>query len=67
MEPITLQELVQAVGGTLLGDCRESCVKITGAESDNRVVKTGDVFFAFVVVSQYSPPGFFSKNSCVFS
>lgn len=48
MEPITLQELVQAVGGTLLGDCRESSVKITGAESDNRVVKTGDVFFAFV-------------------
>lgn len=48
MEAITLQNLVQAVQGTLLGDFREEKTRITGTSSDNRTVREGDVFFAFV-------------------
>ena len=48
MESITLQELVQATGGKLLGSGYDENSVITGVESDNRVVKEGDVFLAFV-------------------
>ena len=48
MEAITLQDLVQAVKGTLLGNCREEKIRITGTSSDNRTIQEGDVFFAFV-------------------
>lgn len=48
MEPISVQELLQATGGKLLGDCEKTKKEITGVQSDNRIVKEGDVFFAFV-------------------
>lgn len=48
MEAITLQELVQAVHGTLLGDFREEKTEITGTSSDNRTIREKEVFFAFV-------------------
>ncbi|WP_130836079.1 UDP-N-acetylmuramoyl-tripeptide--D-alanyl-D-alanine ligase [Lachnoclostridium sp. Marseille-P6806] len=48
MEAFTLEELVQAVGGTLLGEYRDRGRKITGVLSDHREVTGGEVFFAFV-------------------
>ena len=47
METITLKELREAVRGELLGDFRVEDTLITGAESDNRKIKPGNVFFAF--------------------
>lgn len=47
METITLKELRDAVRGELLGDFRGEDTLITGAESDNRKIKPGNVFFAF--------------------
>ena len=47
METITLRELREAVHGELLGDFRREDTPITGAESDNRRIKPGNVFFAF--------------------
>ena len=51
METITLQNLLEATGGTLLSKAYDSdpvTQKIKGVQSDNRRVKEGDVFFAFV-------------------
>ncbi len=48
MQNITLAQLVQATKGTLLGEGYDPETVITGVESDNRVVKAGDVFLAFV-------------------
>ncbi len=48
MQKITLAQLVQATKGTLLGEGYDPETVITGVESDNRVVKEGDVFLAFV-------------------
>lgn len=48
MEPISVQELLQATGGRLLGSASAEQTMVTGVQSDNRIVKEGDVFFAFV-------------------
>lgn len=48
MEAITLEELVAAVHGELLGSDVNPNLHITGAKSDNRQCGTGDVFFAFI-------------------
>lgn len=48
MQTITLAQLVQATRGTLLGEGYDPETVITGVESDNRVVKEGDIFLAFV-------------------
>ena len=48
MEAITLRELAQAVGGRILSKDAGPDTPVTGAVSDNRKVKPGDVFFAFV-------------------
>ncbi len=65
METITLQELLEATGGSLLTEPDDSgagaeglpeahtepkagAVRITGVQSDNRLVQEGDAFFAFV-------------------
>lgn len=56
MEPITRNELLGAVSGTLLGDDFNTehpagdgpQTRISGVESDNRRIQEGDVFFAFV-------------------
>ena len=48
MQTITLAQLVQATKGTLLGEGYDPEAVITGVESDNRVVKEGDIFLAFV-------------------
>ena len=47
MEAITLRELMEATGGKLCGEFNDLDVQITGAESDNRKIAAGDVFFAF--------------------
>jgi len=48
MEPITLEELLQATEGKLLTKDADLNTKITSVESDNRKVQNGSVFFAFV-------------------
>ena len=47
MDPIALQDLVQAVNGTLLSENIPEGLQITGAEYDTRKIRGGDVFFAF--------------------
>lgn len=47
MEQITLRDLVFATKGQLLGDASEDTI-ITNAQSDNRKVGPGSVFFAFI-------------------
>ncbi len=47
MEQITLRDLVFATQGRLLGDASEDTI-ITNAQSDNRKVGPGSVFFAFI-------------------
>ena len=48
MEEITLRELVACTGGKLIGPYRDEDTKITGVSSDNRKIREGDVFFAYV-------------------
>ena len=47
MKPIRLEDLIRATGGRLLGECRDMNTVITGAQSDNRLIQAGNVFFAF--------------------
>lgn len=47
MKPITLQDLMTATGGMLIGGLRNPDTVITGAQSDNRKIAPGDVFYAF--------------------
>ena len=47
MKPIRLEDLIRATGGRLLGDYRDRNTVITGAQSDNRLIQAGNVFFAF--------------------
>ena len=47
MVSITLEQLIKAAGGTLAGGNRDLQTVITGAVSDNRIVKPGNVFFAY--------------------
>ena len=47
MKPIRLEDLIRATGGRLLGDYRDMNTVITGAQSDNRLIEEGNVFFAF--------------------
>ena len=44
MEPLLVKEIVQAVGGELLRG--EPCEWVSGANTDTRQIKAGDVFFA---------------------
>lgn len=48
MEKITLRDLLAATRGELIGAYRDLSAPVTGVQSDNRKVKPGDVFFAFV-------------------
>ena len=48
MEPITLGELEEATGAALIGAQQDKSIRITGAVSDNRIVRPGEVFFAYV-------------------
>ena len=47
MKPIRIEDLIRATGGRLLGDYRDMNTVITGAQSDNRRIQDGNVFFAF--------------------
>lgn len=48
MKSFTLRELASATGGKLLGSFREPETRICNVLSDNREVRGGEVFFAFV-------------------
>ncbi|MBQ4307497.1 MAG: UDP-N-acetylmuramoyl-tripeptide--D-alanyl-D-alanine ligase [Lachnospiraceae bacterium] len=48
MTSITLGDLVEATGGVTAGGYADLSALVTGAVSDNRAVKTGDVFFAYI-------------------
>ena len=46
MEPMTIQELADATGATLLGEGISPDQTITGVETDSRAVHPGDLFVA---------------------
>lgn len=44
MEPMTIQEIIEAVGGTLLGDWGDLGQEITRVETDSRTMHEGSLF-----------------------
>lgn len=48
MEPIKLSELLEAVNGTLLGNCREEEIEITRVDTDSRNIHAGALFIPLV-------------------
>ncbi len=48
MEPITLQEILTAVGGRLLGTFQDTTVTVTTVETDSRTITQGALFLPLV-------------------
>lgn len=48
MEPITLQEIIEAVGGTLLGDCPGLDITVGAVDTDSRAMTEGSLFVPLV-------------------
>ncbi len=48
MEPITLQEILTAVKGSLLGSFRDTTATVTAVETDSRTISEGSLFIPLV-------------------
>ncbi len=48
MEPIKISELLEAVGGTLLGEFRDMDAAVTCVDTDSRTIRKGSLFIPLV-------------------